>query len=233
MIISTVSRVRIYDRHCTITQRMMRTMKLRSPGIVALTAISASLIVSPTGVAQANELVEEYSVTEQTQGLESTLTIKFAKPLPRQSAKSQVESLVDSAEPNVAPTHDSSRTTTQASKSKIFKLKCSTPFGQIDSNGHIEMQHKCGSNKTPWGFWINENLQKRITGKVKERGMDSTVAGKRQGRQSDHKVDKNYHFHGTFTAKDNQTINYSDKFSFPVGLDIGTMKIAGKVKFTS
>lgn len=117
--------------------------------------------------------------------------------------------------------------------SKTFKLKCSTPFGQIDSNGHIEMQHKCGSNKSPWGFWINNNIQKRITGKVKERGMDSTVAGKRQGRQADHKVDKNYHFHGTFTAKDNHTIQYSDKFSFPVGLDIGTIKIAGKVKFTS
>lgn len=211
----------------------MNTMRLRSPGIVALAAISASLILSPTGIAQASELVEEYSVTEQSDGFESTLTIKFAKPIPRESAKSQVENLVDSPESNGPVTPEPGGTATHATNSKTFKLKCSTPFGQIDSNGHIEMQHKCGSNKSPWGFWINDNIQKRITGKVKERGMDSTVAGKRQGRQADHKVDKNYHFHGTFTARDNQTIQYSDKFSFPVGLDIGTIKIAGKVKFTS
>lgn len=62
--------------------------------------------------------------------------------------------------------------------------------------------------------------------------MDSTVAGVRKGRQAAHKVDKKYNFHGTFSAKDNQTIQYSDKLTFPVGLNIGTIRIGGKVRFT-
>lgn len=206
-------------------------MKLKSKAIIAVAAFSAFLVSSPAGIAQADEMVDEYSVTTDSPGYQSTLTIDFAKPISRQKAKSQVEELAEDSETSSASFTNSPQLDAQGTK--LFKLKCSTPFGQIDSKGHMQIQHKCGGKKAPWGFRISSGIQKRITGKVKERGMESTVAGKRQGRQAKHTVDKNYQFHGTFSAKDNQTIQYSDKFTFPVGFNIGTLKIGGKVRFTN
>lgn len=63
--------------------------------------------------------------------------------------------------------------------------------------------------------------------------VGSLVVGVWRSASAAHTVDKNYQFHGTFSAKDNQTIQYSDKFTFPVGFNIGTLKIGGKVRFTN
>lgn len=63
--------------------------------------------------------------------------------------------------------------------------------------------------------------------------MSWSKNGAKQPRNAKHTIDKNYHFHGSWSAKDNDIIQFSDKFTFPVGLNIGTVKIGGNLKFTS
>ncbi|MEY9260315.1 hypothetical protein ABH903_003358 [Brevibacterium epidermidis] len=77
-------------------------MKLKSKAIIAVAAFSAFLVSSPAGIAQADEMVDEYSVTTDSPGYQSTLTIDFAKPISRQKAKSQVEELAEDSETSSA-----------------------------------------------------------------------------------------------------------------------------------
>lgn len=199
-------------------------MKNKALSTFAVTLSAVVLVMSP-GIAQADELVNEYSVSNGADGYNSTLTLEYDAPISKTEAAKEVKEIVGEAGP----------ATISPQAGKVAVRKCNVMFSQKDSKGNMSIQHKCKSSKSPWGFTLNKNLQKVITSKVDESGMSAKVNGKDLGKQADHNVAKNYFFHGTFTSKDNQTIDWRDTFKFKVKgkSKITTLTIGGRVKFTA
>lgn len=183
--------------------------------------LTASMLIAPVTVAQAEELVTSYSVTtEHSDDYSSTFTLDFKEPTSKRVAKQEVKEATASI-PSVE------------AQSGTAKLKCNTLYPRNDSNGHFTMQQKCGGTKAAWGFKINKNAQKSITGKAKEGGLNWHISKKRKGKNSPHEgVPKDYHFHGTIPAKNGDVITYSDTISFPWKITrVGHIKFKGKIVF--
>lgn len=171
-------------------------------------------------MAQAEGLVTSYSVnTTESEEYSSTFTLDFDEPTTTSEAKQEVKEAT-AGMPTV---------TAQAGTAKP---RCGTTYNRNDANGHFSMQQKCGGSKIQWGFKINKNLQKHITGKVKETGLAWSKNGKHQADNSGHKVAKDYHFHGSLSATNGDVITYSDSFSFPYKITkTGHIKFKGKIVF--
>lgn len=202
------------------TTRKYEDVKQSRIRLATVSVLAATLIVAPAGVAQAEGLVTSNSVTTtETEEYTSTFTLEFEKPTKASEAKQEVKEAT-AAMPTV---------TAQAGTAKP---KCNTMYNRNDANGHFSMQQKCGGSKIQWGFKIHKNLQKNITGKVKEDGLNWSKNGKKQTNNSPHKVPKDYHFHGSLSAKNGDVITYSNSFSFPYKITrTGHIKFKGKIVF--
>jgi heme-binding NEAT domain protein len=178
------------------------------------------MLIAPAAAVQAEELVSSYSVTTaKYDDYSSTFTLDFEKPIRKNAAKKEVEEATSSMPAATA-------------QSGTAKPRCNSMYSRNDANGHFTMQQKCGAKKTQWGFKINKNVQKNITGKVKERGFKWYISKKRKGTNSDHKEPKDYHFHGSFSAKNGDVITYSDRFTFPWKFTrTGHIDFSGKIVF--
>lgn len=113
-------------------------------------------------------------------------------------------------------------------------IYCGFSYGWSDSQGTFTLQRQCGVNKAPWGYKISPALQSIAASSVNEAGMQWWRNGTYMPQMAPHVAPASYVFHGTFTVKMGDYLDYQDVFTFRHNMGSGgTVRIViyGQVRF--
>ncbi|WP_328989547.1 hypothetical protein OG394_25255 [Kribbella sp. NBC_01245] len=196
----------------------------------ALTFVAALLCgtataVSPSAASTQSDPVHVNSLhveSESTLQYQSTIDLKFDKPVSAELARTYAKRLANPVQPVNSPAIGPEY------------ISCGGSGRWSDTNGSLTLQYTCSTRDSlAWSYRISAAVQAIIVSNVAERGLSWWVNGVEKPRNAPHNVHKSYLFHGTMTGATRGTrVEYQDYLSFRHNLGgggTGSITWAGRV----